>query len=604
MRRGSSSQDVVSAMRACPPAAYGLLISSSVVMSMQPDFAVRFRLLVPLMLIGVPRTRRRDRDPKDCNLIVPGSHLMVCMRRRIIHTGADMKTRTLAATAAFALVAAAPAAAQSRSPDAFREAADAFIGETLEMMPAVPGLAITVVRGDSTIYRRGFGWADTEAGAPMTPETPLYIASNTKSFTALAAALLDARGDVDLDAPVTDYLRRDWFPSEIDAGAVTLRHLLTHTSGLSNDPLVFRTAYSGEHTPRVQRRLLEETVARDDAPLGTFDYTNTGYLIAALALEEATGLPWQDVLEREIFEPLGMAETTARLSELRPDAIPAAPYRAVGPAERMRLPLEKSDETLHAAGGIISTLRDLERWLVAEMHRGRISGDAVLPEAVIEATQTLAAPAAGTIGPFGRDGYGLGWIVGTFGGEKLIYHVGNFPGTSSLISFMPERNLGVTVFVNEDEVGTQLALMLTAYVYDWWVNQGRALEQLTGFRSGLVGRIEAASPPAAAATPGYDRIRPLVGTYHSDAYGTLYVSGTDRGELGLRIGDQQGLAASYEDGAASVAFIPGRADTWTFEREGDHAVRVLYGDWGTFQRLTPAPDGRQGGAASIEGSDK
>lgn len=516
-----------------------------------------------------------------------------------------MRMQPLAAvTLAVALAGAGPVAAQSRTSEAFREAADTFIAETLEMMPAVPGLAISVVRGDSTIYRRGFGWADTEAGAPMTEDTPLYIASNTKSFTALAAALLDARAEVDLDAPVTAYLRRDWFPPEIDADAVTLRHLLTHTSGLSNDPLVFRTAYSGEHTPHEQRRLLAVTVARDEAPLGTFDYTNTGYLIAALALEEATGLPWQDLLQREIFGPLGMVETTARRSELRSDAVPAAPYRAVGPRERMRLPLEKSDETLHAAGGVISTLPDLERWLLAEMHSGRVSGDAVLPEAVIDATQTLEAPAAGTIGPLGRDGYGLGWIVGAFGGERLIYHTGDFPGTASFISFMPERNVGVTVFVNEDVVGTRLALLLTAYVYDWWVNEGRAVEQLTGLRSGIVGLLEAAGPPAPAAIPGNERIRPLVGAYHSDAYGTLYVSGTNRGELKLRVGDQQGLAGSYEGEAASVAFIPGRADTWTFEREGRHAVRVLYRDWGIFQRLTPVRGRGPEDTSNLERSDK
>lgn len=516
-----------------------------------------------------------------------------------------MWMRTLAAVAvAVTLARPGPLAAQSRTPETFREAADTFITETLEMMPAVPGMAITVVQGDSTIYRRGFGWADTEAEAPMTPDTPLYIASNTKSFTALAAALLDARGDVDMDAPVTDYLRRDWFPPEIDAGAVTLRHLLTHTSGLSNDPLVFRTAYTGEHTPHVQRRLLEVTVARDDAPLGTFDYTNTGYLIAALALEEATGLPWQDLLEREIFQPLGMVETTARRSELRPDAVPAAPYRAVGPGERMRLPLDKSDETLHAAGGVISTLRDLERWLVAEMHHGRISGDAVLPEDVVDATQTLAAPAAGTIGPLGRDGYGVGWIVGTFGGERLIYHSGDFPGTSSFISFMPERKVGVTVFVNEDAVGARLALLLTAYVYDWWVNEERSVDQLTGLRAGIAGLIEATGLPAPAATPGDERIRPLVGAYHSDAYGTLYVSGTDRGELKLLIGHQQGLADSYEGGAASVAFIPGRADTWTFEPGDGHAVRVLYGDWGTFRRLTPVKNRGPQYTSNNERSDK
>lgn len=512
-----------------------------------------------------------------------------------------MKKRSLAAAAAIVLVGAAPAGAQSRSPEAFREAADAFIGETLEMMPAVPGLAITVVRGDSTIYRRGFGLADAEAGAPMTPETPLYIASNTKSFTALAAALLDARGEIDLDTPVTDYLHRDWFPPGIDAEAVTLRHLLTHTSGLSNDALVSRTAYSGEHTPHLQRRLLGETIPRDDAPLGTFDYTNTGYLIAALALEEATGRPWQDLLKEEIFEPLGMTSTTARRSELRPDAIPAAPYRAVGGAGRIRLPLEKSDGTLHAAGGILSTLGDLERWLGAEMSDGRVSGRSVLPPTVIEATRTLEAPAAGNVGPLGRDGYGLGWIVGSFGGERLVYHVGDFPGTASFLSFMPEQDLGVAVFVNEDVVGVRVALLLTAYVYDWWFRQEASLERLTGLRSAIADRVESASPPAAPATPGLERIRPLTGTYYSDAYGTLYVSGTDRGELKLRIGDQWGLAASYEGGVASVAFIPGRADNWTFDLEDGRAVRVSYGDWGTFERVTPAPERPAGSATHIQG---
>ena len=111
------------------------------------------------------------------------------------------------------LVGAATATAQlADSVKAFTQAADRFIGETLDAVGVVPGLAMAVVRGDETVYLHGFGQADREAGLAATPATLFYIASSTKSFTALAAALLADQGKLDLDTPLTHYTCL-WWPS-------------------------------------------------------------------------------------------------------------------------------------------------------------------------------------------------------------------------------------------------------------------------------------------------------------------------------------------------------------------------------------------------------
>ncbi|MDX1532316.1 MAG: serine hydrolase domain-containing protein, partial [Rhodothermales bacterium] len=154
----------------------------------------------------------------------------------------------------------APTLAQpaADSAAAFAAAADAFYAETLAAVGAVPGVAVAVVRGDETVYARGFGMADREAGLEATPHTPFYIASATKPFTALAAALLHHRGEIDLDAPLTQYTPGIAFDN-VDAGAVTLRDLLTHTHGLENSAIGLRTAFTGEHTPEDLWALLAAT---------------------------------------------------------------------------------------------------------------------------------------------------------------------------------------------------------------------------------------------------------------------------------------------------------------------------------------------------------
>ena len=190
---------------------------------------------------------------------------------------------------------------------------DAFVAQMMAT-GLTPGLAVGVVQGDAVVYAKGFGFADRERRRPVTPETQFYIASTTKSLTALAAAVL-ANGKPSISiSPLTQALTGVTFNSDLSPDAITLRDLLTHTHGIRpGGPVDLRTAYTGDFTNEQLLRLLQLHPA---APTGrAFVYSNLGYNIFSLALDARFPEGWKSVLDREVFRPLGMTSTTALLSK-------------------------------------------------------------------------------------------------------------------------------------------------------------------------------------------------------------------------------------------------------------------------------------------------
>ncbi len=473
------------------------------------------------------------------------------------------------------------------SVEAFATAADAFIGETLDAVGVVPGLAMAVVRGDEAVYLRGFGVADREADVESTPETLFYIASSTKSFTALAAALLDARGDLDLDASLAHYLPMVDFDPAVKADSVTLRHLITHTAGLDNDAIVFRTAFSGEHTPEVLLKAMDATKP-SKAPRGTFAYTNLGYNILSLILDRETGKPWQDLLREMIFEPLGMSRTTAYASLPRQEGWPvAAPYFGLHPDGIQRPYLEKQDNTMQAAGGLLSTAADLARWVEVQLNDGRLDGRQVFPEEVIRATHQRHAKTDAEFGPFKRGGYGLGWYVASYQDEPMLHHFGSFAGFRSHVSFMPEHDLGVAVVVNEGSVGSRLADVFATFVYDWWLGKPDVETKYAAMAEPFPRMVEQqqgriAADLARRAERQWTLSEPLeayTGTYVSRLYGTLTIT-IEEGVLAARIGNMHAVSTPYTaPNTIRVELVPFRGEVIGFELGDDgKAVRARYDD--------------------------
>lgn len=492
------------------------------------------------------------------------------------------------------LAARTPVCAQD--PDvAFADAADAFLTETIREFGTVPGLAMAVVHGDRTVYAQGVGLANVEANVPFTADTPFYVASVTKPFTALLTTMLDREGTLQLDATLADLFPDVAFDPGIEASEITVRHLLSHTAGIDNGPIGFRAAYTGEHTPDLMRQLLAGTVVEDDSPRGTFEYTNVGYNILSLRLDELDGGPWQDLLADRLFAPLGLTHTTAYASEAS-SWRPAVPYAATPEGGAERIALVKHDDTMQAAGGMISTANDLARWLTLHLNEGRLDGRQLVPADVMaEVHRPRATDRGDSYGMFDRDGYALGWHTGTYGGDPMLHHFGGFPGFHTHTSFMPDRDLGVVVLANESGIGGRLASLLAAFAYDWW-------NAAPSDRDAVVARArEARDAIKTQMTAGLDRYAQSLaeraertwqlslapsaysGTYVHPGYGTMVVEVID-GELAARLGRLHAVATPFtQPETARVELIPGRGQVLTFQLGDDRADAVVW-DGETFER--------------------
>lgn len=483
------------------------------------------------------------------------------------------------AAAALTLLISLPALAATPADDAaFRRDADAFIDRALREIEVTPGLAVAFVDGDRMLYVRGTGLADTAPPLKADADTRFYIASSTKSFTALAIAALAAKGVVDLDASVAAWLPDSGLPPAI-AARVTLRQLLTHTSGLDNSPISFRAAFSGDHSPALMQSLLAATVETPDTPAGTFRYSNAGYNLATLLIERKTGLDWRALVRREVLDPLGMTATTPFVSQA--GGVLAAGHVPGPDGSPLRSPLQKSDATMQSAGGLVSTARDMARWLQAQLNDGVVDGRRVFPAGLIASTHAPGAVQDATFGPYRRTGYGLGWQIGGFGDDLLIHHFGNFAGSRAHVSLLPARGLGVAVMINEDAVAGELADLVANYLYERRLNRpdvqaryAAALEALKADRDarrkGIAGAAARfAARPRMLTLPDGD----YAGRYENPLYGAFIVTPTEDG-LVVTMGPMRAQAQAFtQPDSIRVELVPGQGQAVVFRL--DEAGRVV-----------------------------
>ena len=434
----------------------------------------------------------------------------------------------------------------------------------------LPGAAVVVVGRDGPLLVRGFGVRDVQTREPVTPQTGFYIASSTKSFTGTLAGLLAARGVIDLDAPLSRYLPELRMTAPLSADSITLRSLLTHTSGLRNEPVVFRTAFTGDHDDATLVRLLAQST-----PIPrTYRYDNLGYVVAALAMERATGRDWQDLLRDEVFRPLGMTHTTARVSEAVAGGWPLAAPHLTGPEGAQRIAMLKQDNTMHPAGGILASADDLARWLQAQLNGGRVDGRQALPEDVIRLAHTPHAMHQDTFYRYVRNGYGLGWQTADFEGERMIHHFGGFEGWRAHVSFLPERGIGVAVLINDSAMPAfQSADLIATYAYDLLlgrpgVNARYAADRdrLVQAAAGATERMLADRANRASRPPTPDERKPFfVGTYENEMMGTVAVRLNESRELWATFGNMTARMDPFtRPDALRVELLPGQGQVVQF----------------------------------------
>ncbi|MBC8104337.1 MAG: beta-lactamase family protein [Cytophagales bacterium] len=324
----------------------------------------------------------------------------------------------------------------------------------------LPGLAVAVARRGEILHAGGYGAASLELAVPVTPETVFCIGSLTKQFTAALTLQLVETGTLHLDEPVYPHFAdrlEARIPSEFREAwrQITVRHLLTHTSGLKRDPVRFRPTentlppnyipdlYAWARQEFTGNDLLDQLamLPLDFAPPGTkMSYSNAGYTLLGLLIEKVTGHSFAACLRERITGPLGMTATRLTEEEVIPHL--ANGYTWAGEEEggwRKGGYLNPTRDA--AAGSLVSTVLDLVRWDSA------FHDDAFLLPASRAALWTPAALNDGTTLP-----YGLGWGVGTraegAGPHHWVGHGGMWGGfTSHWVRFV-EKDLTVVALTN------------------------------------------------------------------------------------------------------------------------------------------------------------
>lgn len=345
----------------------------------------------------------------------------------------DPHGRRLAAVPVLAALAVAPLVGQADPVDDFIHAQMAAQN--------IPGLSLAVLRDGEVLKTAAYGLADRDSGAPATPETVYRIASVSKPIIALGVLLLADEGRLALDDPVTRYL--EGAPATWEG--ITIRHLLTHTSGLIRegpgfeagkvkpDAEVIRSAYD--------RPLVFEPGAR-------WEYSNLGYFALADIIRVASGRPWPEFFDEGIFEPLGMASTWPTNTD------EPVTNRATGYTDNDRLIPGRDWPALRPSGAFLSTVLDLAK-LDAALADGRLLADST--------RRAMWTPV--TLGDGSPHSFGLGWQLAEVNGRRVAYHTGGMSGFRAGFARLPDDRLSVIVLMNLDDVDVHTILFGVARLY-------------------------------------------------------------------------------------------------------------------------------------------
>jgi CubicO group peptidase (beta-lactamase class C family) len=355
----------------------------------------------------------------------------------------------------------APAVAQS----AASTTATPTLAERLDSLAAeierdridlhIPGVALAIVRGDEVIFARGFGLADVSKKTPVTPNTAFFIGSSTKAFTAMLVGMLVDEGKMSWDDPVEKYLPEFKLAvqSKDPNDRATLRDVLSHRTGFTR--MAYLELNPGLSSDEILRRA---SVAQAFAPFRQrFLYNNVHYLAAGSAAAAAAGMSWDELIKARILTPLGMTATrTTR--KVWSDPGTARGYRWNEARNEFEPQTVETQgvyvDRVAPAGAISSTARDMTSWISFLLRQGVNDGKALISPASLT---TMWTPQI-SIGD--SNGYGRGWFVRSWQGQRLIEHGGAIPGFRAEVGLLPDSNLGFVVLTNSESELPSIAKQL------------------------------------------------------------------------------------------------------------------------------------------------
>ncbi|HEY1115552.1 MAG TPA: serine hydrolase [Chitinophagaceae bacterium] len=395
----------------------------------------------------------------------------------------------------------------------------------------VAGFAVAVVQKDKVIYAQGFGYRDYEKKLPVTPNTLFAIGSVTKAFTASLLGQLQQEGKVALDKPAHQYLPGLSFFNDAMNNSVTLRHMMSHQTGLPRHDISWYLFPTASRDTLLQRVHYQEPTA---GVREKWQYNNFMYMAQGVVIEKLTGKSWEENVKEKIFIPLGMTRSNFSVLDLPKSDDASLGYGLRGDSTIRKVPYYNISG-MGPAGSINSSVLEMSNWLITWIYGGKFRGKEILPSSfVTEALSPQTLVNAGLPSKEKPDihfaAYGLGWGMNSYRGHYRVNHGGGIDGFTSVAALFPTDSIGVMVLTNQE--GSQVPSIVLNTIadrllglkpYDWNGDLKKAADKAKAAQKSAAATKKA----IAHTTKPSHALADYSGDYTHPGYGTmtLYTKG-------------------------------------------------------------------------------
>jgi CubicO group peptidase (beta-lactamase class C family) len=404
----------------------------------------------------------------------------------------------------------------------------------------VPGIAVCVIKDGKVIHSKGYGVRSLRTGQPVDENTLFGIASNSKAFTTAALGMLADEGKLSWDDKVRKFIPEFKLYDPYVTEEFTIRDLLCHRSGLGlgAGDLMFFPDGSNFTVADILHNL--QFLKPVTSFRSQYAYDNNLYIVAGEVVARASGMSWEDFIDRRILQPLGMSHSAATFDRLRDSSdVIDGHSRVEGKVQAIARHRGKLDD---AAGGIYSCISDLSKWVELHLDHGKYGPDStrLFSEAVLRerwAPQTIL-PIGGP-GPYNTHfaAYGLGFGLSDVKGYKQISHTGGLEGMVTQITMIPELRLGIIVLTNAEEGGafsaitnqikdSYLGIAGTDRVTEYSAGRKMQLDRANKLTDSIWKEVESVGSATNTGTAGTRKIDFAVftGVYRDDWLGEVTIS--------------------------------------------------------------------------------
>lgn len=357
-----------------------------------------------------------------------------------------------------------------QAPQSFAKELDDYVAASVRDWE-IPGVAIAVVKDGKVLVVRGYGVRELGKPEPIDENTIFDAASLTKSFTVAAIASLVDEKKMSWDEPVRRYIPTIEFPDPYLTANITMRDLLCHRTGL-------RATNSAWYFTSVNRNQLLGLIKNMEmaAPFRTQSvYSNIGFTIAGEAAARAAGTTWEDLITQRIIVPLGMKRTTAVFASAPAMGNIASGHALVNGVQRVTTREGTQRDVTAPAGAVQSSAADLATWMIFQLGDGTFQSKRILsaeamsemhsPQIIIPTNEAFRT--ARQVKYFG--GYGLGWQVMDYRGNRMLWHSGAGDGQTAFLVLLPDSHFGVVVLVNSWKAGPALNNAIASRIMDYYL---------------------------------------------------------------------------------------------------------------------------------------